>query len=57
MNEFSKKRKLSMDVDEDTNLQCKKVNFIDAKENFPQNEIGNEFDFPDMDFDFLEVFV
>lgn len=54
MNEISKKRRNSIDLDEDYNSQCKKVK--DDKENIPQNEMEEDLDFPDMDFDFFEVF-
>lgn len=52
MNEISKKRKLSIDLNVELSSQCKKVNLMDDKNNLTQKD---DFDFPDMDFDFLEV--
>lgn len=55
MNEISKKRKWSVDLNDESIIQCKNVKLIDDKNNQTQKETENDFDFPDMDFDFLEV--
>lgn len=55
MNGISKKRKWSVDLNDESIIQCKNVKLIDDKNNQTQKETENDFDFPDMDFDFLEV--